>query len=153
MRQQAAHLLLLIGCAVLAILPFVGIFSLISSWKLRRLRREREGKGLTRENFIISFRQIGVPDEIPAAVFDYYTSNGMWKDFPLSPDDAYSEVLWDDPDDLDDDVNELAERLKLRPLPERVLQEYGEKPLTTLRDMVMWLDWIRQRQQPGSVPT
>jgi len=86
-----------------------------------------------------------------ATVFDYYTSSGIWKDFPLSPDDTYSQILWNDPDDIDEDAFALVERLQMRFLPEYILQEYGDKPLATLHDMMLWLDWIRQNQSKLSL--
>ena len=64
----------------------------------------------------------------------------------LAGDDTYSQLLRDDPDDIDEDARTLIERLKMRVLPEYILREYGSKPLVTLRDMVLWLDWIRQHQ-------
>jgi hypothetical protein len=146
MKQELAQLLVVITCLVFAVLLFVGAYGVIDNLRLRRIRRGREGKGFTRERFIDSFRPFGVPDNIPATVFDYYTSGGIWKDFPLSPDDTYSQVLWDDPDDIDEDARTLIERLKMRVLPEYILREYGNKPLVTLRDMVLWLDWIRRHQ-------
>jgi hypothetical protein len=35
-------------------------------------------------------------------------------------------------------------------LPEYVRREYGAKPFVTVRDMVLWLDWIRQHQPAKS---
>jgi len=151
MKQQVTQLLVAIVCLVFAVLLFVGVQGVIDNLKLRRIRRGREGKGFTRSRDQDSFRPFGVPDKIPATVFDYYTSGGIWKDFPLSPDDTYSQVLWDDPDDIDEDARALIERLQMRVLPEYILREYGNKPLVTLRDMVLWLDWIRQRQGARSI--
>jgi hypothetical protein len=146
MKQQVTQLLVVIVSLVFFVLLFVGAYGVIGNLKLRRIRRERAGKGFTRERFIDSFRSFRVPDKIPATVFDYYTSSGIWKNFPLSPDDTYSQVLWDDPDDIDEDARALIERLQMRVLPEYILREYGNKPLVTVRDMVLWLDWIHQRQ-------
>jgi hypothetical protein len=132
--------------AVFAALLVVAILALISNLKMLRTRKAREGKGFTKQRFIESFRTTGIPEKIPATVFDYYTSSGVWKDFPLSPDDAYSEVPWDDQGDIEEDALALVERLQMRLLPEKTLREYGDKPFITVRDMVLWLDWIRQRQ-------
>jgi hypothetical protein len=150
MKQQATQLLVAFVCIVLAMLLFIAIGSVVDNLKLLSTRRKRKGKGFTREHFIASFRPFAVPDRIPATVFDYYTANGIWKDFPLSPDDTYSQVLCDDPDDIDEDALVLVERLQMRFLPEYILREYGDKPLVTLRDMVLWLDWIRQHQNETS---
>lgn len=130
------------------LLIIVGV--IVAQLRLRGLRHERQGKGFTREKFINAFHELGVPDDIPAAVYDYYTSQKAWKDFPFYPDDAYSEVLHDDPEDLDRDALALIQRLEMLLLPERILREYGDKPIKTLRDMVLWLDWVRQNQPAAS---
>lgn len=127
-------------------LLFIGVWVAIGQLKLRRLRRQRQGHGFTRQQFVDAFRPLGVSDAISATVFDYYTSRGVWKGFPLSPDDTYSQVLYDDPQDIEEDARTLVERLGMRFLPEYVRREYGDKPIKTLRDMVLWLEWMRQRQ-------
>jgi hypothetical protein len=129
-----------------AFLLFIGGWVAVDQLRLRWLRRQRQGKSFTREAFIEAFRPLGVPDAIAATVFDYYTSHGVWKGFPFSPDDAYSLVLYDDPDDIEDDARALLERLGMAFLPEYIRREYGDKPITTLRDMVLWLDWMRHHQ-------
>lgn len=131
-------------------LLIICVLTVVKNLKVLRIRKSRQGKGFTRARFIESFQRLGVPDEIPAAVFDYYTSSGIWKGFPLAPDDAYSEVLCDDEGDIEEDALALVERLEMRLLPENTLREYGNKPFATVRDMVLWLDWIRQRQSTRS---
>jgi hypothetical protein len=132
-----------------------GFALLVATWATRdrfrlwRLRRSRQSVGLNRDIFIEGFRRVGIPAEIPAAVYDYYGSQRAWKDFPFSANDKYSDILHDDPDDLDDDASALVKRLGMQLVSERILREYGEKPIQTLGDMVHWLDWIRQRQPSG----
>ena len=118
--------------------------------KLRRLRRERQGKDFSRERFIEVFRQLGIPDEIPAAVYDYYGSQKQLKGFPFSADDTYAEILHDDPADIDEDATILVGKLGMIIVPEYVRKQYGDKPIQSLREMVLWLDWMRQHQ-PKSV--
>ena len=124
----------------------VAVGVVVHHLKLRRLRLRRQGHGFTREQFIEAFRSLGISEKIPGTVFDYYTSQSAWKNFPLSPDDTYSQVLCDDPEDIDDDARALLERLGMQFLPDYIRREYGDKPIKTLRDMVLWLDWMRQRQ-------
>ena len=150
MKQQLVQLLVAFLCIGLAAQIFFAISGLVSYLKMHTVRRNREGKGFTRERFVSSFRAFGVPDKIPATVFDYYTSSGIWKNFPLCPDDTYSQILWDDPDDIDEDALALVEQLQMRFPPERILREYDDKSLVTLRDMVLWLNWIRQHQSEPS---
>jgi hypothetical protein len=129
--------------AVVGFFFFVLLWAVVRQFRLRRLRRKRRANGFSRDQFIEAFRQLGIPDNIPATVYDYYGSQKAWKDFPFSPDDKYSEVLNDDPDDVDDDASASVHRLGMLMLTERVRREYGDKPIKTLRDMVLWLDWMR----------
>jgi hypothetical protein len=140
-EETSAILYILCGTILLA-----SVFTLHDYLKLRRVGRQRKTADFTREKFINSFRPLGVPDAIPAAVFDHYTSHGVWKDFPLSPEDTYSKVLTDDPEDIESDARILVERLGLLFLPEYIRREYGDNPFVTVRDMVLWLDWIREHQ-------
>jgi hypothetical protein len=129
-----------------AIILLIALLAIESNLRLRRIRLGRKGKGFTRDQFVEAFRQIDIPDNIPAAVYDYYRSKKGWEDFPFLPDDEYSKVLYDDPDDLDEDALALIKCLGMAMLPEYILREWGYKPIKTLRDMVIWLDWIRQHQ-------
>jgi hypothetical protein len=134
---------------------FIAAGALWNGVRLRRLRRERSGKGFTRERFIEAFRDLGIPDKIPAAVYDYYVSRKGLDEFPLSPEDTFATIHRDDPYDIDDDARALVDRLGMLHLSGgfRTLtapQHFSENPIATLRDMVLWLDWMR-RNQPESV--
>ena len=144
-EELTAILYILCGTILLAC-----VLTLLHYFKLRRLRRQRQGEDFTREKFIDSFRPLGVSDAIPAAVFDRYTSHGVWKDFPLSPDDTYSKLWIDDAEDTECDARILVEQLGMVFLPEYIRREYSDKPFVTVRDMVLWLDWVRQHQPAKS---
>jgi hypothetical protein len=122
----------------------------IDSFRLRRLRISRQASGYNKERFVAAFRELGIPDNIPETVYQYYGSQRAFRDFPFAPDDKYSEVLHDAPDDIDEDALALLDRLGFLLLAERVRREYGDKPINTLRDMVVWLDWMRQHQPGGT---
>jgi hypothetical protein len=107
-----------------------------------RLARRR---GVTRETFIEEFVASGIPSEIPAAVYDYYRSFCRAKDFSVAPDDSFEKVFRQVHDDVDDDAEELSNKLGMELPSESVLREYVT-PVETLREMVLWLDWIRQQQ-------
>jgi len=130
-------------------LLFIAVGAMWNGAKLRRLRHERQGKEFSRERFIEAFSQLGIPEAIPATVYDYYGSQKSLKDFPFSPDDTYTEILRDAPEDIDDDAIILVGKLGMLVVPEYVRREYGDKPIQSLREMVLWLDWMRQ-QQPKS---
>jgi hypothetical protein len=83
------------------------------------------------------------------------------KGFPLSPDDSYATIQRDDPEDVDEDARALVERLGMLNVSGGFREAFGEVPLTTprdfseilittLREMVLWLEWMRQHQ-PDSV--
>ena len=107
-----------------------------------RLRRHR---GVSREQFIEAFRDLGITKAVPAAVYDYYRSVGMWEDFSVSPSDSFSKILSGEPEEVEEAAEHLTKQLGIRLPPEYILQQW-DKPVETLRDMVLWLDWVRQHQ-------
>jgi hypothetical protein len=117
----------------------------IIAYQLRLFRH----RGVSREDFIKEFRKRDLPEAIPAAVYDYYRSSAMWKGFKVSPDDAYAKVFREEHEDIDDDAEQLVKQLGMHMPPEYVRRQW-EKRLETLRDMVLWLDWIRQHQPKGA---
>jgi hypothetical protein len=110
-----------------------------------RLARHR---GMPRETFIDEFVASGIPSEIPAAVYDHYRSFCRAKDFGVASSDSLEKVFRQVQDDVDDDAEELASKLGMDLPIETVLKEYAT-PVETLRDMVLWLDWIRRQQNPA----
>lgn len=130
---------------------FIVVSAMWNGVRLRRLRRERRGKDFTRERFVETFRDLGIPDKIPAAVYDYYVSRKGLDEFPLCSEDTFATIQRDDPYDIDDDARALVDRLGMLHLSGgfRTLTTphyFGENPIATLRDMVLWLDWMRQNQ-------
>ena len=128
------------------LIVWVGTWVVVRRLRLRQLRLRRQREGFGRESFIKAFRNDAIPDDIPAAVYEYYGSRKGWKAFPFAPEDEYSTVLYDDQDDIDHDAVDLIERLKLRMPLESILRQCTREPIRTLRDMVLWLDWIREHQ-------
>jgi hypothetical protein len=121
--------------------------ALVSTLRIGRLRRRRTGG---QADFVQSFSGLGIGDDIPTVVYRFYASHGIWKNFPFSRDDRFSEVLYDDPDTIDDDARTLAEQLGVRLPPGYICQAYPAGPIQTLGDMVFWLDWIRRHQVPST---
>jgi hypothetical protein len=128
------------GMFVLVILVWVVVRELC----IARLRRQR--KGLGRKEFVEAFRGTDVPESIAVAVYDYYASQKGRKSFPFSPDDKYSVVLYDDPADIERDARVLVQQLGFSFPTEYKIRAYSNKPPVTLRDMVTWLDVVRQHQ-------
>jgi hypothetical protein len=89
--------------------------------------------------------QFGVPPEISAAVYDHYVSLFVSRCFNVAPDDTFRGLFRQAHEDADDDAEDLVKALDLELPMESVLRQW-ETPVETLRDMVLWLNWIRQRQ-------
>lgn len=106
-----------------------------------RLSRHR---GVSRDLFIEESVKHGVPEKIPAAVYDYYKSSVVSRNFSVAPDDLFDKVFGESGEDVDDDASELVRTLKID-LPAEMILRKWPTPIKTLRDMVLWLDWIRQQ--------
>ena len=112
----------------------------------RHQRRLGKHRGVPREEFIRAFADAGVPSEIPAAVYDCYKSRVRSQRFSVSPDDDYELVLSEGDEDIDDDSELLMKRLGLR-VPSNYNPIRLDTPaVRTVRDMVLWLNWVRQHQ-------
>lgn len=107
-----------------------------------RLRRHR---GVSRDEFIRSFDGAGIPQIIPATVYDYYKSAAISSKFGISPDDTYKESLRKGYEEIDGDARYLLKQLGLMMPPEEILVQRDLK-IRTLRDMVHWLNWVRTQQ-------
>lgn len=138
-------------------LIFVAIAFVIGQFRYGKHR------GVSREEFVRTFTDRGVPSEIPSAVYDLYKSRVINKEFSVAPDDEYS-TLSAGEDEIYDDAEFLLEKLNLKP-PSKELQlqwiqliiasrraeaapGFGvdSSSILTLSDMVLWLDWVRQHQ-------
>ena len=107
-----------------------------------RLRRRH---GLSRDEFAEAFRGDDVPYKIAATVYDYYSSFAGDRGYAVSPDDTYEGLLLESEEDVVDDAERLVKQLRMQ-LPDGSTLRGGLSPLKTIRDMVLWLDSVRQRQ-------
>lgn len=134
-------------------------------------RRLGKHRGVSREEFIRAFANSATPPEIPGTVYDFYKSRVLAKGFSVAPDDDYENALWEGEEDIDDDARFLMEKMGLKLPPEEVRAQWAEQtlrsrqrqltlttdsarwmqPIQTLRDMVMWLDWVRRHQSDVSL--
>ena len=129
---------------ILVVLGAFGIFiSVATSAYQRRMAKHR---GVPREEFISRFANVGIPSEVPATVYDYYKSQIRSKEFGLAPDDDYQRVFSEGDEDIDDDGLLLMKALRLK-LPADYNPMRLDVPMVkTIRDMVLWLEWVRQHQ-------
>jgi hypothetical protein len=157
---------------LLEILGFIGafvVFILIAVFSHER--RMRKHKGLSREQFINEFASAGIPRNIPEAVYKHYTGSLFFKNLAVAPDDSLDHVLQKGDDDIEDDESFLLKELGLKPPSEEVRAQWTEQvlasrrkpfdpvpldsrrwmqPIHTLRDMVLWLNWVREHQQQNA---
>jgi len=155
--------LLLVGIAALVACFAYGIIA-----GQRILRNHR---GVSRDEFIGAFAGTGIPPEIPGAVYGFYKSRVLAKDFSVAPDDDYEKALCEGEEEIDDDARFLMKKLGLKLPPAELRLQWAEQmmnarlepplklgtdsvrwrqPIQTLRDMVLWLDWVRQHQEPNA---
>ena len=108
-------------------------------------RKLRHHRGVSRQDFIHAFAGDSVSQEIPAAVYDYYKQQVVYKEYSVAPDDDYESTLSKGDEDIDDDATFLMKKLGLKK-PPSFSTARAETQIKTLRDMVHWLNWIRQNQ-------
>ena len=128
--------------------------------------RTRKHKGLSREEFIHAFDSDGVPQEILDAVYKFFTWSWFLGNLTIAPDDSLECLA-----DVEDDAALLMKKLGLKPLSEEARVRWNEQiqasrgepsdaprfsthsnppsQIRTVRDMVLWLDWVRQHQGPA----
>jgi len=154
----------LFAASALTIIVFVSVALTVGQLTFRKHR------GISREEFIKAFSQTEVPAEIPATVYDFYTKRVVFQHFSIAPDDSYREALHECEEDIEDDARFLLQKLGLKPPSLEVHQQWSEQvlstraksqsvptflldstkllqPIQTVRDMVLWLNWVRQHQQ------
>jgi hypothetical protein len=133
----------------IAIVPILILFTYAAAQTARHthaLKSARVGPGYSREDFIASFRSDDIPDEITATVYDYYSSPSLQPGFPIAPSDRIEDDLNYAGEDREDQFGELLSRLKLKMIPEYILERHGPWGTGTLGDLVLLLDCIRRNQ-------
>lgn len=128
------------GAVILALVVSLAAIGVITLKGQRQLGKHR---GVTRDEFIQAFP--GIPTNVSGTVFDYYKIQVWAKDFSIAPEDSYEHVLLEGDEEIDDDVQELVRRLGLR-IPSEYRVRRSETPIKSVKDMVYWLDWVRQNQ-------
>jgi hypothetical protein len=116
----------------------------IVGWMIADNAKLRRRRGPSRDEFIAAFQNENIPEKISAAVYDRCTRFAS-RGYAPSPDDTYDGVLRMLHEDVDDEAELLVKELRLVLPAESVLREWPS-PVRTIRDMVLWLDWVRQHQ-------
>ncbi|MFO0500700.1 MAG: hypothetical protein ACK527_00680 [Acidobacteriota bacterium] len=128
------------GTVILAVAISLAAIGVITIRGQRQLGKHR---GVTRDEFIRAFPS--VPASVSGSVFDYYKSQVWAKEFSIGPEDSYEHVLSEGDEEIDDDVQELVKRLGFS-MPANYAVRRSETSIKSVKDMVHWLDWVRQHQ-------
>jgi hypothetical protein len=124
---------------------------------------------VSREEFVRAFAQTVTPD-IPEAVYKFYTRSWFFRNLRIAPSDSLEQLFNSGEEDIQVDAMFLMRELGLKPPSEEVRLRWNEEiraprgrpsgaprfstdltppPIQTVRDMVLWLDWVRQHQKPA----
>jgi hypothetical protein len=132
--------------SVLWVLPVSALvitaIAVFGQWRLGKHR------GLSREEFIRACGEGATSPEIPGVVYDYYKSLVFSKDFSVTPDDTYADVLSKGDEDIQDDAVVLLKKLRISD-PSKYVAQVPEAKLRTIRDMVQWLEAVRTGSGAG----
>lgn len=102
-------------------------------------------RGTSKDQFIQEFADHMASTEVASAVYDYYQGQSNASSFEVSPEFSLTTVFRKSHEDIDDDVREILSGLGLHLPPEAVLRGWP-KPLSTVRDVVDWVDWVKGKQ-------
>jgi hypothetical protein len=107
-----------------------------------QVKLARRPDGWPREQFVAEFGRAGVPPEISGAVYDYYRKLSIMPSYRVAPDDSLERVYGATHEEVDEAALSITESLGIKLPEERVLREWPT-PLKTVRDMVLWTNWVR----------
>ena len=139
-----AQVIWLVG-GIIACVVFVIVCSAAGGVIHRRRLRRKTG-GLSRDRFVSKLEARAVDPSVAGAVYDHYKKDSEVPDYLVSPKDEVDEDYWLVDEDLEDDLAEIVRECSLELPPEDARREWS-KPLRTVEDVVLWVDWVRRRQQ------
>jgi hypothetical protein len=125
-----------------------GAAGLVGTGWLLHLRKLRTHQGLTRAEFTAHFETSGIAPEISGAVYDHFQKLGVWKGFMPKPSDTLEGTYKTTGEDVEDNVNEILQRLGYEMPHSGILAEWPT-PLESLDDVVRFVNWVRTRQNPS----
>lgn len=103
-------------------------------------------RGVAKEEFTEKLADLGVSADVSGAVYDYYRKESTMASFQVAPDFSLTTLFKKSHEDIDDDAQQILTNLGLR-LPDQSILRQWTDPLTTVRDMVLWINWIKNQQK------
>jgi hypothetical protein len=125
---------------VVFIAGVAGLGAISAGYYQIKLARRRAGWPLDR--FVAEFEKAGVPPEISGTVYEYYRNHSVVPSYRVAPDDSLGRIYGASHEEVDDAAQAITERLGIKLPEERVLRAWPT-PLETVRDMVLWTNWVR----------
>lgn len=127
---------------VLLAVGVMGATGIVWVLHLRRLKRHY---GLSRSEFVEHFRSRTVAPEIAEAVYNHFQKVGVWKDFRPGPSDTLEGTYKIVDEDVEDAISDIVRTLGYEMPHSGILKDW-ESPLSTLEEVVGFVDWVRTHQ-------
>lgn len=105
-------------------------------------------EGVSRAQFVGHFRGIGIAEAVSGPVYDHFEQMSGVNGFQPAPMDSFEETYKMVGEDLDDELEELLQKLGWEMPHSGILREWNG-PLETLSDLVRCVDWVRSMQNPS----
>jgi len=110
--------------------------------RLAIMRATKARRGFTLEEFVAEFGDDRHDRRVVENVYRHYQDRGGGARFLVNPDDSLEKIYGEGREDIDDDVRQLLDQGNIeRPSP-NLVQRYG-KPISSVRDVVEYLCWLR----------
>ena len=124
---------------------------LLVLWNARLQWRLRQHRGMSKADFLTYFAERGFPQEIVAAIYDYYRSQGVWRSFSIGPEDEIAKLFNQADDGIEDDFIVVLKKLCLERPYDSAWDSWGDVPVKTVEDFVRLVSWAAKNQPSGSM--
>lgn len=139
---------MLLKFIVLGVIGFVLVCIIYDRVHTRKLRRKTSGWSKSR--FIAAFETRGVDPRDAGVVYDFFQKWWGVRDYLVSPQDDLDKDYDFASIEYYDSAVSILEQCSLELPPERTLLQWPGGPVQTVEDLVLWVDWVRHRQQQTS---
>lgn len=127
---------------------FVAVCVVVGVIWLRQRVRLVKHQGFNRTEFVDHFQADGIAAIISGAVYDHFAQMAGVKGFQPAPTDTFEETFKMTGEDIDDELDELLQKMGWEMPHSGMLREW-DGSLETLSDVVRWVDWVRTKQSPS----
>jgi hypothetical protein len=137
------------------VMPFVIVLGVVAAaimiGSAAHQRKLLKHGGVTKDDFVQALTKSGASADVAAAVYDYYKRESTTASFQVSPDFSLRTVFRKSHEDVDEDVREILNGLGFHLPSESVLRQWPNS-LESVRDVVKWISWVKERQASNPSP-